>query len=249
MAGRAVPLLLSLPVDARSLGEARNALAAWLARSGVGDEQVDDVLIATNEACMNAVEHSGAPEDTKIELSASLDGPSLAIDVKDHGSWHEPVPTGDRGHGLGLMRALMDLVEIDRAADGTRVRMERTVTFGPSADRRATPASVALAEVEGACVATLAGDVDLAVVDRIGAELDGAAGSSVPALVVDLSGVTYLDSAGVHLLFKLAHRRHAAGGATRLAVADGPVRRVLELTGVEAALAMDASVDEAIARL
>jgi anti-anti-sigma factor len=149
---------------------------------------------------------------------------------------------------MGLMRTLMDVVEIDRTADGTRVRMERTVTFGPSADRRATPASVAVAEVEGACVATLAGDVDLAVVDRIGAELDGAAGSSVAALVVDLSGVTYLDSAGVHLLFKLAHRRHAGGGATRLAVPDGPVRRVLELTGVDAALAMDATVDEAIAR-
>lgn len=228
---------------------ARGALAAWLKRSGVGGEDVDDILIAVNEACMNAVEHSGAGEDTDIELSAGLDGARLAIEVRDHGSWHEPVPTGDRGHGLGLMRTLMDGVEIDRAGDGTRVRMARTVAFGPAPERRPKPASVAVGEVQGVCVAALDGDVDLAVVERVEADLDGAAGSGVPSLVVDLTRVTYLDSAGVHLLFKLAHRRHAAGGATRLAVAPGPVRRVLELTGVEATLAMDSSVDEAIERM
>ena len=249
MAGHAAPLLLSLPVAAKGLAEARNALAAWLERNGVSGEDVDDVLIAGNEACMNAVEHSGARGDTKIELSATLDGTRLAIDVSDHGSWHEVVPTGDRGHGLGLMRTLMDVVEIDRGGDGTRVRMERDVVLGPAAGRRAKAASLTMGDVQGVRVATFDGDIDLAVVDRLGAELDGAAGSAVPSLVVDLTGVTYLDSAGVHLLFKLAHRRHVTGGATRLAVAAGPVRRVLELTGVESALAMDSSVDEAIERL
>jgi anti-anti-sigma factor len=228
------------------LAGARSALAAWLEPGGVDGGDVDDVLIAVNEACMNAVEHSGASAD--IELSASLDGARLVIEVRDHGSWHEPVPTGDRGHGLGLMRTLMDVVEVDHGGDGTRVRMERTVTFGPAPERRPKPASVDVGEVDGVSVAALEGDVDLAVVERVEAELDGAAGSSVPSLVVDLTRVTYLDSAGVHLLFKLAHRRHAAGGATRLAVAPGPVRRVLELTGVEATLAMHSSVDEAIAR-
>jgi anti-anti-sigma factor len=240
---------LSLPVEAKGLAEARSALAAWLERSGVDGRDVGDILIAGNEACMNAVEHSGAGADTKIEVSASLDGARLSLEVKDRGSWHEPVPTGDRGHGLGLMRTLMDVVEIDRARDGTRVLMGRAVSFGATAERRPKPASVAVNEVNGVCVASLDGDVDLAVIDRLGDALDGTSGSAVPSLVVDLTGVTYLDSAGVHMLFKLAHRRHATGGATRLAVAAGPVRRVLELTGVEATLAMDPSVDEAIGRL
>ena len=246
MAGTAAPLLLSLPVDAQGLAEARGALAAWLERAGVSGEDVDDVLIAANEACMNAVEHSGADLGTKIELSASLEGARLGIEVSDRGSWHEPVPTGDRGHGLGLMRTLMEVVEIDRGDDGTRVRMERDLTFGPAVERGSRIASVTMGEVNGVCIATLDGDIDLAVVDRVGAELDGAAGPAVPSLVVDLTSVTYIDSAGVHLLFKLANRRHAGGGTTRLAVAAGPVRRVLELTGVEAALAMDSSVDQAV---
>lgn len=248
MARSAAPLRLSLPVDAKGLAEARRALAAWLARSGVSAEHVDDVLVAGNEACMNAVEHSGAAVDSKIELSASLDGTRLAIDVSDSGTWREPVPTDDRGHGLGLMRTLMDEVEIDRDGIGTRVRMERDVAFGPPADRRSLPLSIAMSELRGVSVATIEGEVDLAGVDRVGAELERAAGPAVGSLVVDLTGVSYLDSAGLHLLFKVARRRHSGGGATRVVAPPGPVRRVLELTGVEAVLGLDETVDEAIGR-
>jgi stage II sporulation protein AA (anti-sigma F factor antagonist) len=60
--------------------------------------------------------------------------------------------------------------------------------------------------------------------------------------------VSYLDSAGVHLIFKLARRRQEAGGATRIVAPDGAVRRVLELTGVEATLGLDGSIDQALAR-
>jgi anti-anti-sigma factor len=242
-------LLLSLPVDARGLAEARSALAAWLERSGVTKEDVDDVLIAANEACMNAVEHSGAHHASKIELSATIDETRLVIEVSDRGTWREPVPTGHRGHGLGLMRKLMDAVEIDRDGEGTSVRMERDLAFGVPVERLAKAPSVTVGEVRGVAVAIFEGDVDLAVVDRLGAELEAAVGPAVGSLVVDLTGVSYLDSAGVHLLFKLAHRRRAAGGATRIVVAAGPVRRVLELTGVEATLGLDESVDQAIGRL
>ena len=68
MAGSGAPLQLSLPVDAKGLAEARSALAAWLERSGVHGDDIDDVLIAGNEACMNAVEHSGAQGESRIEL-------------------------------------------------------------------------------------------------------------------------------------------------------------------------------------
>ena len=242
------PLLLSLPVDAKGLAEARSALASWLVRGGVEGDDVDDVLIAGNEACMNAVEHSGADGDSKIDVSARLDGTTLTIEVTDRGRWREPVPGGDRGHGLGLMRKLMDEVQIDTDGPGTVVRMNRDVAFGPSAERRSESASVTIGEVHGVSVAIVEGEVDLAVVERIGTELEPVSDAPAP-LVVDLSDVSYLDSAGVHLLFKLAGRREAAGGATRIVAPAGAVRRVLELTGVEATLGLDASVDDAVARL
>jgi anti-anti-sigma factor len=239
--------MLSLPVDAKGLAEARSALASWLGRSGVSADDVDDVLIAGNEACMNAVEHSGADGDTKIDLAAHIDGTTLTIEVTDHGRWREPVAGGDRGHGLGLMRKLMDEVAIQTDGDGTHVSMQRNVAFGPSAERRPAAASVTIGEVRGVSVAIIQGDVDLAVVDRIAAELEPVSGVASP-LVVDLTDVSYLDSAGVHLLFRLAGGRQAAVGVTRIVAPAGAVRRVLELTGVEATLGLDETVDQAIDR-
>ena len=198
---------------------------------------------------MNAVEHSGADATSKVELSASIAGNRLRLEVGDRGAWREPVPGGDRGHGLGLMRSLMDEVEIKRDTDGTTVRLERDVSFGPAETYEHRAAAVTFGEVRGVTVAIVEGEVDLAVAERVAAELDAASGTNASALVVDLSGVSYLDSSGVHMLFKLAHRRHATGGTTRIAVPAGPVRRVLELTGVEATLALDPSVDDAVARL
>ena len=55
--------------------------------------------------------------------------------------------------------------------------------------------------------------------------------------MLDLSGVTFMDSAGVRLLISANARSRA--DAHRLVLLRGPaaVQRVLELTGVEALLA------------
>ena len=50
-----------MPIDPAGLVGTRRALSAWLAESQVTTADVNDVLLASNEACMNAVEHSGAP--------------------------------------------------------------------------------------------------------------------------------------------------------------------------------------------
>ena len=239
-------LNLSLPVDASGLAEARRSLAAWLERESIGSDEIDEILIATNEACMNAVEHSGAAATSRVEVSANLDDGRFWLEVSDRGRWREPVPNGDRGHGMGLMHKLMDAVAIDRGDGGTRVRMEKDVHPGPAAHRGSPPASLTMSELRGVAVATFAGEVDLAAVQRLGGELEASTGASVAALVVDLTETTYLDSSGVHMVFKLARRRHAVGTVTRLAVGPGSVRRVLELTGAEAVLAVHGDVDGAI---
>lgn len=241
--------MVALPVDPSGLAQARQALAAWLEGNRVVGEHVDDVLIAGNEACMNAVEHSGTQADGKIVLSASLSQGRLEIEIRDGGTWREPVPQGDRGHGLGLMRTLMDSVEILRDDDGTRVAMAKSVDFGEIEEYQSVPGSVTVGEVRGVRVAMMQGEVELASVQGLGVELEAAMVPAGGALVIDLTDVTYLDSAGVHLLFRLAHRHHEAGGMTRLVAGPGPVRRVLELTGIEATMGIDATVDEAIERI
>jgi anti-anti-sigma factor len=77
-----------------------------------------------------------------------------------------------------------------------------------------------------------AGEIDLASVDTLAAELAAAIDSDASCIQVDLSAVTFVDSVGIHALLK--GRRLAEESAKAYAVngADGVVREVLELTGV-----------------
>lgn len=52
-------------------------------------------------------------------------------------------------------------------------------------------------------------------------------------LVIDLSEVRYLDSAGVAMVFWTAKTLIDHGGRLRLVVVGGDVRRILELAGVD----------------
>ncbi len=83
--------------------------------------------------------------------------------------------------------------------------------------------------------ATVRGDVDLTSAPGLEAALAGAvrARPAPEALVVDLGGVTFLDSSGVHVLLAV-HRRAAARGV-RLVLRPAPpdVHRVFALCLVE----------------
>lgn len=50
-------------------------------------------------------------------------------------------------------------------------------------------------------------------------------------VLVDLSGVTFMDATGISALLR-GHRRAQAGGKPYQVDADGPVRHLLDMTGV-----------------
>jgi anti-anti-sigma factor len=95
-------------------------------------------------------------------------------------------------------------------------------------------AQLALSVVGDTLTAKLSGDLDrLNTADVMPVVADAvAAGTS--CLVIDLGGLTFIDSSGIHALLKL-HRTFEADGITvRLAVSeDAAVRRTLELANVE----------------
>jgi anti-anti-sigma factor len=80
-----------------------------------------------------------------------------------------------------------------------------------------TPHELSVRSAGGVCVITLGQDIDTAVADRVEAEIVGLATASAP-LVVDLSGVGFLDSAGVRLMDRLVGR-HRRAGSTAVIVA------------------------------
>jgi anti-sigma B factor antagonist len=77
-------------------------------------------------------------------------------------------------------------------------------------------------------VLTVSGEVDAATTERFRAALVEVQGLRV---VVDLSGVTFLDSAGISALIAARHRL-PSGGELRVIGLRPNVRRVLEITGL-----------------
>lgn len=87
---------------------------------------------------------------------------------------------------------------------------------------------LSITTVDGNRVVRGTGDIDLASADEFRDALVAAAADGLP-VVVDLSGVTFLDAAGVSALVA---GRIAAGGRFRLVGATGIVHRILAITGL-----------------
>ena len=82
-------------------------------------------------------------------------------------------------------------------------------------------------------VARLTGAVDLSNVEHLTVQIERYVSNRALGLVVDLSGVTYLDSTGLRLLYRLARRLGDRQQTLRLVVPDGSrISRVLTLAGI-----------------
>jgi anti-anti-sigma factor len=75
----------------------------------------------------------------------------------------------------------------------------------------------------------LMGEIDLANAHEVEAALTDMASNGTP-LTLDVVGLSYIDSQGVALLFRLAKRARLNGGSLTVANPLGLVRRVLEIT-------------------
>ncbi|GAA2722430.1 STAS domain-containing protein [Cellulomonas aerilata] len=82
-------------------------------------------------------------------------------------------------------------------------------------------------------VARMTGEVDLSNVEDLGRRLERSVSNRARGLVLDLSGVTYLDSTGLRLIYRLARQLGDRQQRLRLVVPDDSrIRRVLTLAGV-----------------
>jgi anti-sigma B factor antagonist len=99
-------------------------------------------------------------------------------------------------------------------------------------------------------VGRVAGEIESVNAPELSTALSVQLTSDTAGLVIDLSRVTYLDSAGIELLFDLARRLRTHRQRLRLVVpVDAPIRRVLELCDIGRAAPLDATVEGALAGL
>lgn len=126
-------LELAVTSQPSALSSLRGLLARWLALSDATGSDVHAVVLACSEACANAIEHARSPSGLAIDFVAVLRDREIAITVHDHGRWRAPRPTGDHGHSLDLIGALMDDVQVHHDDDGTTLRLRRRLSSGVTA--------------------------------------------------------------------------------------------------------------------
>lgn len=76
------------------------------------------------------------------------------------------------------------------------------------------------------------GEIDLSTVEDLEQEIDAATQSDGATVIIDLGGVTFMDSAGINILLKGRRLADERGKQYRVTNAHGLVRQILDVTGV-----------------
>ncbi len=96
-------------------------------------------------------------------------------------------------------------------------------------------------------VAAIAGEVDASNVAAIGETLRGLVTNRSEELIVDLTPTTYLDSAGINLMFSLGDELRSRQLSLRLVIAPGsPIARMTSITSLDRAYPTYATLAEAL---
>jgi anti-sigma B factor antagonist len=76
------------------------------------------------------------------------------------------------------------------------------------------------------------GELDLVTVLQLETQIEELRSRGFPVIVLDLRQLTFMDSTGLRLLLQLDAESRSDGFRFELVDGEGPVRRLLELTGI-----------------
>jgi anti-sigma B factor antagonist len=102
--------------------------------------------------------------------------------------------------------------------------------------------------VSGVVVLRVVGEVDLATVGRLRAQLHHYLPSAHRGLVLDCTEVSFLAACGIGLLVETAEQTRAAGMALHLVAQNRLVLRALEITMADQLICRASTVAEALAQ-
>ena len=126
-------LEMAYPPRCASAAQMRQALRAYLSGQALDANLIYDVVLAADEAFINAVGHAEAADDL-IRVTARVSESEASVEIQDGGDGFTyrrsdlPSPPDVRcanGRGVFLMESLMDEVSVRSRRSGTVVRMVR----------------------------------------------------------------------------------------------------------------------------
>ena len=84
----------------------------------------------------------------------------------------------------------------------------------------------------GQAVVSVVGEIDLTSAPRLDDEVTGLIEGATKDLVIELGGVSFMDSTGLRVLLKASKLLGSTGGTLTLRGPSEPVRRLLEVSGL-----------------
>lgn len=109
----------------------RAVVDAELRRNGISGELLDRLVLASAEACNNAILHS---DSASYELTIDVEDESATVTVTDSGAGFDvpaklemPAPDALSRRGLALMCMLVDDVAVTSTCDGTTVVLRQAL--------------------------------------------------------------------------------------------------------------------------
>jgi anti-sigma B factor antagonist len=100
-----------------------------------------------------------------------------------------------------------------------------------------------------AYVVSLAGELDLHSAGEFERELDAVIERGALRVIVDLIGITFIDSVSLGLLTRGAKQLRASGGECVVVSDDPRIIRVFEITGLDRIFRLERSLAEAVEQL
>ena len=130
---------LTIPARPEYITLCRLALTGLSRLRPLSDEMLADLKLAITEACSNSVRHAYPGDGGRVEISYTLTGGTLEIEVCDEGEGFEPGGSAraagdlsEGGLGIAIIRSIADELEIGpRAGGGSRLRFVKNLSDGP----------------------------------------------------------------------------------------------------------------------
>ncbi|GAA2588077.1 STAS domain-containing protein [Actinomadura fulvescens] len=109
------------------------------------------------------------------------------------------------------------------------------------------PLQVTAEPHDGLTIVRLRGELDIANADDLRQALSSARREHGDIVILDLTGLEFMDSHGLSVIIGCYKAATAAGGGVSLAAPRSIVRRTLEVTGLTGRLTVFDSLEEAVA--
>jgi anti-anti-sigma factor len=249
--------MLEQVFDGDSLYALRAAVAAHASRAGLPDGRVGDLVLAVHELAANAVRHGAGHGRLRVWKAEG----GLRCEISDDGPGGAPasgaatsqpgdtVPwSTEYGHGLWVIRQVADQASVRSGPDGTVAVV--SFALGPPPPRL-PPFRLARQARDGCTIVSVTGRLDLGSAGQLG-DTVGELAQTVPALrlVLDLSGLSGWDSAGLAGLITAQDRIHAHPCARMVVTGlPGHLRRRLGGAGLDGGFTRASTPADALAIL